>query len=527
MKNPDAPLNGLNTIGFTLLSAMLFSPSLSAAPLTASEARGKQLYLTGASPSGQPVKALVGPESTELSGTDVPCAGCHGEDGRGRPEGGIVPTDISHDYLTLAYGHNHDNGRKHAAFTADTIIAAITVGIDPAGNRLDSIMPRYALSAGDGADLVAYLKRLSTDADPGLSESTIRLGTLLPTRGPLAGMGLAMKDMLSAYFDEINARGGIYNRKIHLEVAEFTGRANSTIKSARHLLEAEPVFALIAPFAGNLEQDILLLSESRSVPQIGPYTLFPEENTLRSRAAFYLLPGLKNEARAMVDYATDVLHMKNAASVVIGPENVNIQGTAEAIEQQSRHRGLGPVARFAYPPHQPQPQAFAAELKKQSPEVIFFFGADDELNLLLKSAEQLKPKPYVFISGSLTRPNALNEAFSDRLFLSLPSSPPDQAGADEFFRLIKRNHLSTHHLTAQAVSYSAAKLLTEGLQRTGRELSRKKLIKTLETIYQLNTGTMPSLSYGSNRHIGSTAATIVSASPDGRHVSPPIGSYKK
>jgi len=499
-----------------LLSAVLYCPSLSAAALTASEARGKQLYLTGASPSGKPVKALVGPGSIELAASDTPCVSCHGEDGQGRPEGGIVPTDITFEYLTLAYGHNHDNGRRHPAFTAETIIMAVTGGIDPAGNRLDPAMPRYTLSSSDSADLIAYLKRLSSDVDPGLTDTTIHLGTLLPTRGPLAGMGLAMKNILSAYFDEVNAQGGIYNRKIRLEVADYTGRAESTIKNVRRLLEAGTAFALIAPFAANLEQDILLLSENLGVPQIGPYTLFPEEDPARNRSAFYLLPGLNNESRAMIDYAVDELHLKNAASMIIAPENDPIQRAAEAIDKQSRNRGLGPVTRFTYPAHQFLPQAFAIELKKLSPEVIFFFGTHDELRSLLQSADELKQKPYVFISAALTGSNVFNEGFRDRIFLSMPSQSRDQTNADEFFRLIKRNNLTTEHLTAQAMSYSAARLLTEGLQRTGTELSRKKLINTLENIDRFETGLMPSLSYGPNRHIGSVAVNIVSASPNDR-----------
>ncbi|MFZ2312701.1 MAG: hypothetical protein WAV82_08795, partial [Methylobacter sp.] len=131
------------------------------------------------------------------------------------------------------------------------------------------------------------------------------------------------------------------------------------------------------------------------------------------------------------------------------------------------------------------------------------------LRTLLKSAGELKPRPYVFVSGSLTGSNVFDEMFRDRIFLSFPSQSCDQPNADEFFRLIKRNNLTTEHLAAQAVSYSAARLLAEGLQRTGRELSRKKLISTLENIYQLDTGVMPSLSYAPNRHIGSAAVTIV------------------
>lgn len=216
----------------------------------------------------------------------------------------------------------------------------------------------------------------------------------------------------------------------------------------------------------------------------------------------------------MVDYAADALRLKNTAPMVIGPENAMVQSALEAIDKQSRARGLGPAGKFIYPPR--QSQMFAAELKRQAPGVIFFFGADDELRMLLKSIEQLKPKPYLFVSSSLTSPDMFNDVQGGRIFMSLSLAPPAQAGADEFLRLIKRNDLSMHHLTAQAVSYSAAKLLMEGLQRTGRELSRKKLINTLETIYQFDTGVIPPLSYGSNRHIGSAAVTIVSASRNER-----------
>jgi len=322
-----------------------------------------------------------------------------------------------------------------------------------------------------------------------------------------------MKTMLTAYFAEVNAQGGIYHRKIRLKVAEFTGDADSTTQNVQRLLKADPVFALIAPFAANLEPDILLLTESLGVPQIGPYTLFPEDDALRSRAAFYLLPGLNSESIAMVDYASDVLHLNNTEAMVISPENAPFQKAADTIEQRSRIRSLGQVARYAYPSNQFQPQAIAADLGRQSPEVIFFLGSDLDLRRLLPHVERLAPKPYLFVSGALTGSNVFNEAFRDRIFLSFPAQPREPTQADEFFRLIKRHKLATHHLTAQAVAYSAARLLKEGLQKTGRALSRKKLIIALEQIDRFDTGLLPPLSYGPNRHIGSREVRIIPASP--------------
>jgi len=65
--------------------------------LTAREARGKQIYLRGASPSGKEILAYVGESSLEAPASSFPCANCHGADGLGKPEGGITPSDISWD----------------------------------------------------------------------------------------------------------------------------------------------------------------------------------------------------------------------------------------------------------------------------------------------------------------------------------------------------------------------------------------------------------------------------------------------
>jgi ABC-type branched-subunit amino acid transport system substrate-binding protein len=485
---------------------MLITNTLFASPLTESETRGKKLYTTGESASGKTVTARVGLEATELAGTQLPCVSCHGEDGQGRPEGNIVPTNITFEYLSLSYGHQHDNGRKHPAFTPETFITAISTGVDPAGNQMDYAMPRYTLSDSDSADLIAYLKRLSSDVDAGLTDTTIRLATVLPTQGPLADIGLAMKAMLLAYFNEINAQGGIYNRKIQLEVVEYTDDSETTLKNVRSLLETESIFAMIAPFSSNMEQDILLLTERLGIPQIAPYTLFPEDKT---RSTFYLLPGLANESRTMVDYAANELHLKNIQAMVVSPEKTDIQKVAKVIEKQSQTRALGAVTHFVYSPATFQPQTVTAELTRQTPEVIFFFGSSDELGVLLESTNTLKNKPYIFISSSLTNPKVANKYGTNKIFLSSPTSDHNSNNAEDFFRLIKQNNLSTQHLTAQAVTYSAVKLLVEGLQKTGRELSRKKLVQSIEQLYQFNTGLLPPLSYGTNRHIGSVDVAIV------------------
>ena len=84
-----------------------------AAELTPQEQRGRQIYRDGASPSGGEIVALLGDANIELPASSVPCASCHGRDGRGRPEGGVAPSDLRWESLTRPYGVTHPGGRTH------------------------------------------------------------------------------------------------------------------------------------------------------------------------------------------------------------------------------------------------------------------------------------------------------------------------------------------------------------------------------------------------------------------------------
>ena len=117
---------------------------------------GRRIFLYGTTAGGQVVENSHGMEG-------VGCAMCHGADGRGGIMHGIAAPDITFLRLIDAQGHDHQaTGRRHPAFNRETIKAAVVVGIDPAGNRLDDEMPRWTgLSGKDLEDLIDYLQFLS------------------------------------------------------------------------------------------------------------------------------------------------------------------------------------------------------------------------------------------------------------------------------------------------------------------------------------------------------------------------------
>src|SRR5688500_8585915 len=189
-----------------------------ARPLDAQERRGRAIYLRGESPAGREILAAVG--ELDVPSSTVTCAGCHGARGEGKTEGGVTAGNLTWGNLLKPYGHTHPTGRKHGPFTESAFIRAVTGGVDPAGNVLLTAMPRYRMSAEDMADLIAYLKRIETDRDPGLTDTGIEVGVIIPSKGALAETGAAMRQVLAAAFEDVNARGGVFNRKITLRVVE-------------------------------------------------------------------------------------------------------------------------------------------------------------------------------------------------------------------------------------------------------------------------------------------------------------------
>ena len=166
--------------------------------LTLQEKRGKAFYLRGESASGQEITALMG--EVDVPASTLPCAGCHGNRGEGTTEGGVTAGNMHWSFLTKPYGHADEGGRKHPAYTEASFIRSLTAGVDPAGNKFTVAMPTYRMSQEDMANLIAYLKRIETDTDPGLTENSIVIGTVLPDKAALNGLAQSMGDVLQAYF---------------------------------------------------------------------------------------------------------------------------------------------------------------------------------------------------------------------------------------------------------------------------------------------------------------------------------------
>lgn len=496
-----------------LLSAAVHTGAMGADP---SAERGKELYATGVSPSGNAITSFFGEDRLELPGEAATCDSCHGHDGTGRPESGIVPTNITWEYLTKSYGHVHEGGVKHGPFTKETLAHYMRTGIYPGGARGDPAMPVYEIYDDDLADLIAYLERLGHEPDPGVSDTSIRVATVVPAGGPLAETGRAIRAALEAYFADLNADGGVYGRRFELVTHELAADLASARSQTQAWLEQARPFALVGTFTPGMDREVASFFSEQGIPLVGPFNLYSVESFASNRQVFYVFSGLGDQLRSLVRFADARLDLKDPAVAILYPDVPALAEVVTAAERACEEAGWRPLRR-PFPRDGFDAAAATEELRQASVEVVVSLTVEKELGALLASAAQQDWLPYVLAPGSLSG-GALSEApasMRPRVYLAYATLPSDRKpeALREVDELMVRTRISRSHLQGVVSTFAAATILTEATRRAGRVLDRHALTAALEEIYRFDTGLTPPITYSRNRRVGARGSYILGGPP--------------
>jgi ABC-type branched-subunit amino acid transport system substrate-binding protein len=513
----SAAINLARIAPLTLLLSASLAPG---AGLSEQEAAGRTIYQQGESPSGNSITARVGAVPFEVPGTALPCANCHGRDGRGRPEGGVVPPDIRWSELTKPYGHEHIYGRRHPPFDALSLKQAVALGLDPAGNELEPTMPRYTISGRDLDSLLAYLKRLEFLADPGVGAERLRLGTVLPLDGRFATMGRAIEAVLQAYCDAINRDGGLFGRKLELVVAKYGADAQSASANARKLVHEQDVFLLLAPFSAGWEAELGQLAAEEQMPVVAPVTLFPEDTRVSNLYMFHLLSGVSELAQALGSFAARHAGAQAAPAFVLHTATPEGGTLAQSLGQHLSSSGWQQVLEQPFVPGSVDIAGLVAEGRSRGVETVFVLGAGAHVRAIARAAADADWLPLLLVPGPLRTPDMveLPEQFGDKLFLAFPFAPTDQTprARQRYDALFETAAQGRAYRTLQVPAYAAALTVAEVLKRSGRDLNRQQFVATFESLVDYDTGMLPPLTFNTDRRIGALGAHVMHIDSDGR-----------
>ncbi len=107
----------------------------------------------------------------------------------------------------------------------------------------------------------------SNGADPGITASSIKLGGSYPFSGPASAYG-TIGVSAKAYFDWLNAKGGINGRKIEFSTLDDGYEPARALQNAKQLVEQNKVFALFNTLGTANNLAIWDYTNQQKVPQV-------------------------------------------------------------------------------------------------------------------------------------------------------------------------------------------------------------------------------------------------------------------
>ncbi len=317
---------------------------------------GEQMYREGKLPSGEPMEALVQGD-IPVDSTIFSCVSCHLRSGLGSVEGRVVTYPIDgitlYKPMTKAWNMRWVGDSRFArsvtgdlrpAYDDETLAAAIRGGVSSNGKMLNSVMPRYLLTDREMKILIFYLRNLSVNPSPGVTDTTIVLATIITDdvsqadreamMGPLKVMVNASKTgrlskmaKRALAFDPDNLMNKGY-MTFSLASWELKGPREDWSRQLAAYYTNEPVFALVGGGSNGDWSPIHKFCEENRIPCILPLTDLPAISTT-DWYTLYFSKGFYQEGEAAAKYLNGTADISHDTPIIQVYRN-NEQGLAMA-----------------------------------------------------------------------------------------------------------------------------------------------------------------------------------------------------
>src|SRR6187551_743095 len=103
---------------------------------------------------------------------------------------------------------------------------------------------------------------------PGVTDTSILVGTHMPLTGPAAAGYSKIAPATKAYFDFVNAAGGVHGRKITYKIMDDTYNPATTQQVVRELVLQDKVFAILNGLGTPTHTGVLDFLKTNRVPDL-------------------------------------------------------------------------------------------------------------------------------------------------------------------------------------------------------------------------------------------------------------------
>ena len=323
--------------------------------------------------------------------------------------------------------------------------------------------------------------------DPGASDKEIILGHINPYSGPASAYG-AIGKAIGAYFDKVNAEGGVNGRKIKFISLDDGYNPAKTVEQARKLVEQEEVLFLFQTLGTPPNSAIHKYMNDKKVPQLFVATGATKWGDPKNFPwTMGWQPNYQSEAKI---YAAHLLETKPNAKIAILYQNDDygkdyLKGFEDGLGEKGRALI---VSKISYEVTDPTVDSQMVTLKSSGADTFFNITTPKFAAQAIKKAAELGWKPTHYLNsvsasvGTVLIPAGLDNSVGiiTAQYIKDPTDPQWQKGPewDDWLAWMKKYQPSADVKDAQTVyGYTVAQGLVQVLKQCGDNLTRENVMK--------------------------------------------------
>jgi len=356
----------------------------------------------------------------------------------------------------------------------------------------------------------------AASADPGVTSSSIVLGQSAAFTGPASELGTEMRAGAMAYFQWINAQGGVNGRKIELRSLDDGYEADRAAANTRKLID-DGVFLLFGYVGTPTSNASKPIFTAAKVPFVGPFTGAESLRNPVNRYIFNIRASYFDETDKLVGQL--VGQTLDRIAVFYQNDDYGKAGLA-GVERAMSKRNMKIIATGTVERNTVDVGGALKSICKVEPQGVVMISAYKSCAAFIKEARAAGCNPQ-FLNVSFVGSKALaHEAGTAGRGVGISQVVPfpwnlSARVVKEYQQLLEASTGKQNYSFTSLEGFIAAKVLVEGLKRTGNDLTREKFINAMEQIRDYDVGGF-TVSFSPSDHSGSRFVELTVIGKDER-----------
>ncbi len=344
-----------------------------------------------------------------------------------------------------------------------------------------------------GAMLAAGATAAEKHYGPGVTDTGIKIGNIMPYSGPVSAYGVIGKTE-AAYFNKINAEGGINGRKIEFVSYDDSYSPPKTVEQARKLVESDEVLLIFNSLGTPPNTAIQKYMNAKKVPQLFVATGATKWNDPKDFPwTMGWQPSYQAESHIYAQYL--IKHRPDAKIGILYQNDDYGKDYLKGFKDGAGGK-LHIVAELPYETSDPTVDSQIVALQNSGADVFFNITTPKFAAQAIKQAAEIGWKPLHILHnvsnsvGGVLKPAGLDNS-KDILSTGYGKDPTDpewkdDPGYKDWVAFMDKYYPDGDRTSAFTVyGYNAAQTLVQVLKQCGDNLTRENVMKEAANLHDM------------------------------------------